>query len=159
MLEKTPLWTPGVATLEVVGRLCVRKAKKVLLMQRSATAKRNRLLWEMPGGQSEPNELDKPFLTALRETEEEIGLKPDVIDTSYYDLYTKTMVGGDKDGHVQETYTYPAWVTSDDLLALCPSEVQGADWFALEAALQLELTPAARQSLGHIAITELASIS
>lgn len=157
MINKSPFWTPEAPAIHRVGRVCARNSLGYFLVQRVSGAKSNKNKWEFPGGQCDtPIEFDEPSIAAQREAGEETGLTLRPASTKPIDVFIKPMIGGDKHGHVQETYTYSAHITSDDLLSLPEfqlrhGEIQDAALLSLEAAFRLELTEAARQTLGRIA--------
>ncbi|MDX1536050.1 MAG: NUDIX hydrolase [Candidatus Spechtbacterales bacterium] len=122
--------------------IIINKDKKILLIQRTDTAKEFPGFWDLPGGKSEKGE--SPEETAIREVKEEVNLdfKPSeiLIATKYKNLKEYKFTG--------------KWTGS---IIPQKSEVKDYRWFSYKDAINIPLSFNCKKVIGVLKEKELIS--
>ncbi|MEX2053404.1 MAG: NUDIX hydrolase [Patescibacteria group bacterium] len=117
-----------------------RRSGKILLLQRNSDRNRDAGLWEVPGGLIEAGE---PLPMALkREIKEETGL---IVSPRHSEPLT--FISPKTEGPRYLELIFRCQRVRGEKVRLAPDEHQDSRWVTVEAALDLKLTPTARDLL------------
>lgn len=114
---------------------------KILLLRRSNTAPSRPLGWDLPGGVVEEGE--DPYVTALRETDEEAGIKLESAEIIHLKMRPSTSF----DGNSLQMFFRASTDTHDVKLSF---EHDKFKWVTIVDALETDLPPAYIEALKKI---------